>query len=56
VSDLPDFAFVAAAYGVILTAVGVYAFTLARRLRAARAAAAPPEDAEAADTGDNQPA
>jgi hypothetical protein len=33
-----DWAFVAAAYGVILVAIGLYAITLVRRLRLARGA------------------
>ena len=53
-SDVPDLAFVAAAYGVILTAVAVYAISLARRLRAARAAAAPPSDRP--ESGDDRSA
>lgn len=54
-SDVPDLAFVAAAYGVILTAVAVYAITLSRRLRAARAAAPDPQVSQP-DSGDDQPA
>ncbi len=37
-----DLAFVAAAYGVILGGVGLFAITLARRLRRARQVAADP--------------
>jgi hypothetical protein len=44
---LGDLAFVAAAYGVILGGVGLYAITLARRLRRAeRAVPRPGEPAE----------
>ena len=47
VAALSDLAFVAAAYVVILGAVSLYAFTLARRLRRAeRAAPGPGEPAE----------
>lgn len=47
IAVLGDLAFVAAAYIVILAAVGLYAFTLARRLRRAeRAARGPGEPAE----------
>ena len=55
-SDAPDLAFVAAAYGVILTAVAVYAITLARRLRAARAAASPPTAPVPPASGDDRSA
>jgi hypothetical protein len=54
VSDVPDLAFVAAAYGVILTAVAVYAISLARRLRAARAAVTPRSDRP--ESGDDRSA
>lgn len=55
-SDVPDLAFVAAAYGVILTAVAAYSITLARRLRAARAAASPPASPDRTESGDDQSA
>jgi len=41
---LGDLVFVVAAYVVILGAVALYAFTLARRLRRAERAAAEPEE------------
>ncbi len=55
-SDVPDLAFVAAAYGVILTAVAVYSITLARRLRAARSAASPPPASNLPESGDDRSA
>jgi hypothetical protein len=44
--ELGDLAFVVAAYGVILTAVSLYAVTLVRRLRRAQRAVTPGEPAE----------
>ena len=51
-----DWAFVAAAYGVILGGVGLYAITLVRRLRRARGTDPDPNAEPASDPSSEPPA